>query len=252
MLPTTGITPITIDSGLNSSQTGFVLAGSGSSTLGPNASRNTTTNSVLNTLIAGGSTNNSNMGVVTDNLGVNNNAKVNNNAESNTGSGNNPPAGNTDKVVYGQILDWDNAVTNELRSFTNSSTGLKTNYFQFSPFTFNEFPKTRRVVIKVETIKFLEVGDIIYSQLSTESFLNFFVRYIRIEIKSITAPNTVYGVYILREGEQSVLDQQARIPVTQYMQRHAWDIIKKPSGGSGSGGNNGGGGGGDTGARVPL
>ena len=108
-------------------------------------------------------------------------------------------------------------------------------------------------MIKVDTIKFLEVGDIIYSQLKTDSILrNLQVRLIRIEIKSITAPNTVYGVYVKNDAEQTILDQQAQIPVTQYMQRHAWDIIKKPSGGSGGGGNDGGGGGGDTGAKVPL
>ena len=280
VLPGTGLQPSNKDTGLDSSNKGNfplnggtnnminVNAGAGFSTQGSGfvisntssgfettgtgtaATRN---NNFSDPLVGGGTGGGGNKLNPLSGGGTGGNKTINNNTENNSGTGDAPPAGNTDKVVYGQILDWDNAVTNELRSSTNSSTGLKTNYFQFTPFTFNEFPKTRRVVIKVDTIKFLEVGDIIYSQLKTDSILrNLQVRLIRIEIKSITAPNTVYGVYVKNDAEQTILDQQAQIPVTQYMQRHAWDIIKKPSGGSGGGGNDGGGGGGDTGAKVPL
>lgn len=257
VLPTTGVTPITIDSGLNTSQTGFVLAGSGSSTLGTNASRNTTTNNVLNTLIGGGTTNNRNTGVVTDNLGVRNNA------ESNTGSGNDPLAGNTDKVVYGKILDWNNHITTE-KTFKALGNNKYESYFLMTPSTFN-YGRVSKVEIQVDTTRNLAVGDIILSELKAKvknvdlklGWIDEFQKIIKVEIKHIAVEygrNIVYGVFLNPETFFIPNNWSYNLLADPYEQRHKWDIIKKSgsSGSQGDGGSGGGGGGGDTGAKVPL
>ena len=261
VLPTNGLSPITIDSGLNFSQKGFQLAGSGSSTLGTNASRNTTTNTVLNTLIAGGTTNNRNIGVVSDNLGVKNNA------ESNTGSGNDPLAGNTDKIVYGKILDWDNQTRTE-KAFKQLGGGKTESYYLMTPSTFN-YGRVKRLEIQVDTSRSLAVGDIIQSQITikqdvtTTNNLGIFekqtidVNIIRVEIKSISVENNrniVYGVFVNPGAFLIQNNWSYNLLADPYEQRHKWDIIKKSgsSGSQGDGGSGGGGGGGDTGAKVPL
>ena len=246
---------------MNFSQKGFQLAGSGSSTLGTNASRNTTTNTVLNTLIAGGTTNNRNIGVVSDNLGVKNNA------ESNTGSGNDPLAGNTDKIVYGKILDWDNQTRTE-KAFKQLGGGKTESYYLMTPSTFN-YGRVKRLEIQVDTSRSLAVGDIIQSQITikqdvtTTNNLGIFekqtidVNIIRVEIKSISVENNrniVYGVFVNPGAFLIQNNWSYNLLADPYEQRHKWDIIKKSgsSGSQGDGGSGGGGGGGDTGAKVPL
>jgi hypothetical protein len=191
------------------------------------------------------------------------NRNVNNNAENNSGAGDAPPAGNTEKIVYGKILDWDNKATDEIlrKPFFNLvNKKLETiNVFRFTQFTFNGFiSQNRRVVVQVESIKYLSVGDIIYSTLETEisSVTNQKKRFVKIEIKNIIAPNKIEGIYVnlSANGEIPLISfMQTDINIAPFSERHAWDIIKKPSSGSGgSQGNNGGGGGGDNGTKIPL
>jgi hypothetical protein len=256
VLPSTGFNPITIDAGLDTSKKGFQLAGSGSS-VGTNANSNV--NATLNRLI-GGTTNtasgNNNFSDPQYNLtpiARERNRNVRNNTGSNSGTGTNPPSENTDKIVYGKVIDWDSQVRNEL-TFKNLSNGTTESFYKFTPFTYDGFKtNNRRVIVQVDTIQYLVVGDIIYSQLTEkgQSLLSggnntFDIRYVKIEIKNIIAPNLVEGVYLMTDTGGIGSNRFLNIKTNPYEQRHKWDIIKKAvPGGTG-------GGGGNSGTRIPL
>ena len=256
VLPTTGLNPITIDAGLNTSQRGFQLAGSGSS-IGTNVNANSNVNSSVNRLI-GGTTNASTQN---NNFGNENNRNIRNNTESNSGNNANPPSGNTDKIVFGKVIDWDSQVRNEL-TFKNLSNGTTESFYKFTPFTYDGFKtNNRRIEIQVDTANYLKVGDIIISQLtekidylSVNNPVSLDIKYIKIEIKSIKSPNLVYGVYLKPEYDGLPINPYLNVKTNPYEQRHKWDIVKKANSGSGGlqGDGGGGGGGGDTGAKVPL
>jgi hypothetical protein len=255
VLPSTGFNPITIDAGLDTSKKGFQLAGSGS-TVGTNTNSNV--NATVNSLI-GGTTNtasrNNNFTDPQYNLtpiARERNRNVRNNTGSNSGTGNNPPSGNTDKIVYGKVIDWDSQVRNEL-TFKNLSNGTTESFYKFTPFTYDGFKRNnRRVIVQVDTIQYLAVGNIIYSELTEKgrSILRgsndtFDIRYVKIEIKNLIAPNLVEGVYLRTETGGIGSDPFLEIKTNPYEQRHKWDIIKKANQGII-------GGGGGSGTRIPL
>ena len=264
VLPGLGLQPQNKDTGLNTFNNTFI------SNMGPINSGvgfiNVAETPITNTFGSGtAAPRNNNFSDPTYNLTPlqrQRNRNVNNNAENNSGAGDAPPAGNTEKIVYGKILDWDNKATDEIlrKPFFNLvNKKLETiNVFRFTQFTFNGFiSQNRRVVVQVESIKYLSVGDIIYSTLETEisSVTNQKKRFVKIEIKNIIAPNKIEGIYVnlSANGEIPLISfMQTDINIAPFSERHAWDIIKKPSSGSGSGSGGGGGGGGDNGTKIPL
>ncbi len=255
VLPSTGFNPITIDAGLDTSKKGFQLAGSGSA-VGTNANSNV--NATVNRLIGGATntaTGNNNFTDPQYNLtpiARERNRNINNNTGSNSGTGTNPPSGNTDKIVYGKVIDWDNQVRNEL-TYKNLANGTTESFYKFTPFTYDGFKKNnRRVIVQVDTIQYLVVGDIIYSQLTEkgQSLLSggnntFDIRYVKIEIKNLIAPNLVEGVYLITDTGGIGSNPFLNIKTNPYEQRHKWDIIKKANPGII-------GGGGNSGTRIPL
>jgi hypothetical protein len=235
VLPSTGFNPITIDAGLDTSKKGFVLAGNGSIGGGVvTTQNNSNVNAVLGT--AGGSVVNRGFNL-TDNLGTRNNA------ESNSGVNSLPPAGNTEKIVLGSVK-----VFNVIKSTTNYLQKVN-NVFVLPASSLKEFYNTKeQFKLQVDTIRYLAVGDM----LESEDGL------MKGEIVKITAPNSVFAVWIKIENEPTPL------PIAVYREKIKWNIIKKTAsggsgGGSGSGsggssgsGGEGGGGGEGTGVKVPL
>ena len=232
VLPSVGVTPSTLDGGLNSSNKG-VLAG-GNSTIGLSRANQNTSNINATLGTAGGSVANK-QSFISDVLGSKNNA------ESNTGTTTLPPAGNTEKVVLGFVKSFN------VIKFKTKYTVTVNNQLVLPASALKEFYNTKeQFLLQVDTIKYLAIGDIVESEDGL----------MRGEVIKVETPNSVTATWLKIENEPTPL------AISTYQKKIKWNITKKSSGsgssgsgsgGSGSGGDNGGGGGGEgTGVKVPL